>query len=46
MRSTARGLRGMHHGMQALGGQCIIHSDSQGTRLELVLPRQENLQKT
>ena len=46
IRSTAMGLRGMHHRMQALGGQCIIHSDSQGTRLELVLPRQENLQKT
>ena len=37
-RTTAMGLRGMRHRLQALGGDCIIQSDERGTRLCLTVP--------
>jgi two-component system sensor histidine kinase UhpB len=36
--ATAMGLRGMQHRMQGIGGQCTIHSDTSGTRIEFTLP--------
>ena len=46
VRATAMGLRGMQQRMTSLGGQCIIESGAQGTRLRFVLPRHENLLNT
>ena len=38
IRATAMGLRGMQHRLQALGGECLIESGPQGTRLTMSLP--------
>ena len=34
---TAMGLRGMQHRLQSIGGHCLIHSNANGTRLEMRL---------
>jgi signal transduction histidine kinase len=38
VRTTAMGLRGMRHRMQALGGDCVIKTSTRGTRLTFYVP--------
>ena len=46
VRATAMGIRGMQHRMISIGGQCIIESSAQGTRLSFWLPWPKNLPTT